>query len=40
MEKRLSGLPFAIVRMDDILISWESDDEHLPKFRKSLSNPT
>ena len=34
MEKRLSGILFTIVRMDDILISGESDDEHLQNLEK------
>ena len=32
IEKRLSGIPFTIVRMDDILISGKSDKKHLQNF--------
>ena len=38
MEKRLSGIPFTIVRIYDILISGKSDEEHLQKFRKTYCN--
>ena len=37
MEKRLSGIPFTIVRMDDILISGKSDKEHLQNLEKVLA---
>ena len=37
IEKSLSGIPFTIVRMDDILISGKSDEEHLQNLEKVIA---
>ena len=37
MEKRLIGIPFIIVRMDDILVSGKSDEEHLQNLEKVIA---
>ena len=37
MEKRLRGIPFTIARMDDILISGESDEEQLQNLEKVIA---
>ena len=34
MEKRSNGIPFTIVRMDDVLISGNSDEKHLQNLEK------
>ena len=40
MEKRLSGIPCTIVRMDDISISEKSDEEHLQHLEEVIFNST
>ena len=37
MDKRLRHLPYVIVRVDDILISGQNDQEHLDNLRTVLS---
>ena len=36
MEKRLTGIPFTVARMDDILISGKSGEEHLQNLEKVI----
>ena len=36
IEKRLSGIPYTIVRVDDILISGRNDREHLENVSRVL----
>ena len=36
MEKRLSHVPFTVLRMDDILISGKNDSEHFQNLESVL----